>query len=232
LPPAERRRTGQPVKLAIAVGLEALAQAGQPAEAAIPTIFTSSGGDGAVVHEICEALAQPEREVSPTRFHNSVHNASAGYWSIALRTHAPSTSLCAYDWSFAAGLVEAATQLLDGHDTVMLISYDVPYPEPLARARPVEGILGVALVLSRNPTANSLGRLDLLLDPALMTPTQIDVAGLQELNKGNPTGRALPLLQALASRSTRWIALDYLGTGTVTLRVAPVSKGPADPSKC
>ena len=42
--------------------------------------------NGQVIHEICEALATDEREVSPTRFHNSVHNASAGYWGIATRS--------------------------------------------------------------------------------------------------------------------------------------------------
>ena len=31
------------------------------------------------VHAICESLATPERQVSPTRFHNSVHNAAAGW---------------------------------------------------------------------------------------------------------------------------------------------------------
>ena len=82
LPAAERRRTGRVVKLALAVALEATTRAGsEPAQLA--SVFSSSGGDGHNCHEICQALALDSREISPTRFSNSVHNAAAGYWSIA-----------------------------------------------------------------------------------------------------------------------------------------------------
>ena len=98
------------VKLALAAGLEATRQAGaDPAQ--LPAIFTSSGGDGQNCHEICQALASAERQLSPTRFHNSVHNAAAGYWSIATGATPASNALCAYDASFAAGLLEALTQV-------------------------------------------------------------------------------------------------------------------------
>jgi hypothetical protein len=97
LPPAERRRTGLPVRLALDVGLQALRASTREPER-LATVFTSSCGDGTVIHELCEALDSAERAVSPTRFHNSVHNAPAGYWGIALRARAPSTSLCCFDW--------------------------------------------------------------------------------------------------------------------------------------
>src|SRR6476660_4816522 len=73
LPHAERRRTGPPIRLALTTGLQALANSGLNA-AEVMTVFASSGGDGQVIQEICEALATDQREVSPTRFHNSVHN--------------------------------------------------------------------------------------------------------------------------------------------------------------
>jgi len=47
--------------------------------ATLPSVFASSGGDGHNCHEICQALSLEERLISPTRFHNSVHNAAAGY---------------------------------------------------------------------------------------------------------------------------------------------------------
>ena len=109
LPANERRRMVATVKLTMAVGSEALFHAGRDA-AATATVFTSSGGDGDTVHGILESLATPEREVSPTRFHNSVHNAPAGYWSIATHSREPTTALCGHDISFAAGLLEAAAQ--------------------------------------------------------------------------------------------------------------------------
>ncbi len=79
---AERRRTGRVVKLALAIAFEATAQAGAD-PARLASVFSSSGGDGHNCHEICQVLAREGREISPTRFANSVHNAAAGYWSIA-----------------------------------------------------------------------------------------------------------------------------------------------------
>ena len=85
-PPAERRRTGAPVQARAGRGPRGRWPARASTRARSPTVFTSSSGDGDNVHEICETLAAADRQVSPTRFHNSVHNAPAGYWSIATRS--------------------------------------------------------------------------------------------------------------------------------------------------
>src|SRR5690242_2228280 len=110
LPAAERRRTGATVKLALGVAQQAVAGAAIDPER-LAAVFASSGGDGLICHEICETLATEDRQISPTRFHNSVHNAAAGYWSIATGATAASSALCAYDASFAAGLLEALIQI-------------------------------------------------------------------------------------------------------------------------
>jgi hypothetical protein len=147
LPPAERRRIGLVVKLALGVGLQAISTAGVAPDN-LPTVFASSGGDGENCHEICQALANDEKLISPTRFHNSVHNAAAGYWSIATRSKAASNALCAFDWSFAAGLLEAVTQVVVDRTRVLLVAYDVPYPQPLFAKRPIPEAFGVAFVLA------------------------------------------------------------------------------------
>src|SRR5665647_1155890 len=82
LPPAERRRVGIPVKLSLAIGLAAARHAGADL-ASLATVFSSTEADCANTHAILEALASNDRALSPTRFHNSVHNAPSGYWSIA-----------------------------------------------------------------------------------------------------------------------------------------------------
>jgi hypothetical protein len=90
LPPAERRPAGLTVRLAIAAGAKALAQAGRdPAEMAM--VFAASGGDGETIHETLEVLDTQQREVSPTRFNNSVHNAPSGYWAPDRFAHQAST---------------------------------------------------------------------------------------------------------------------------------------------
>ena len=65
-PPAERRRAGASVKLALAVADEAVTQA-QVDPVLLPTVFTSSSGEGISCHTLCETLATPAPMVSPIR---------------------------------------------------------------------------------------------------------------------------------------------------------------------
>jgi len=220
LPAAERRRTGLPVRLALATGLDALSRTGRSPDT-LAAVFTSSEGDGQVIHEICQTLDTPERLVSPTRFHNSVHNAPAGYWSIALRSPAPSTSLCCFDWSFAAGLLEACAQCIsDGHP-VLLISYDLPYPEPLHSKRPIVSTLGAALLLAPQASPAGFAQLELRIEACARAPSTMEQPALEALRKGNPTGRALPLLRALAEPVAATVVLEYLNDSAITVEVSP-----------
>src|SRR5262249_59375137 len=120
----------------------------------------AAGGDGQNCHEICEVLASAARELSPTRFHNSVHNAPAGYWGIATGATAPANSLCAHDASFAAGLLEALCQVVVDHTPVLLIAYDASYPQPIHSVRPIPDAFGVALLLAPPAGSRSLARLE------------------------------------------------------------------------
>lgn len=207
LPAAERRRAGDIVKLSLTVADEACDHAGADA-ATLATVFSASTGDARNCHTLCEALAAPQRLVSPTRFTNSVHNASAGYWHIACGSQAPSTSLCAFDGSFCAGLLEAATQSTSDHRPVMLVTADVPYPEPLHGARPISETMAVALVIDVEPGPAPLARLEIGLATEL--PSTLDDPALDALRLAVPSGRALPLLQALARGSDGPLVLDYL----------------------
>ena len=225
LPANERRRMIMTGKLTMAVGSEAFFHAGRDA-AVTPTVFTSSGGDGETVHQILEELATPEREVSPTRFHNSVHNAPAGYWSIATRSHEPTTALCGHDASFAAGLLEAAAQVTAESRPVALIAYDLPYPEPLNAVRPIVSLFATALILSPAATDHSLARLTIALRRDGATPTLMPDAALEEMRIGNPAARSLPLLAALARHAAETVALEHLGGKHLVVAVAPTTAAP------
>ncbi|MEN3353669.1 MAG: hypothetical protein V7640_1827 [Betaproteobacteria bacterium] len=207
LPAAERRRTGIPVKVALTIAHEACVHAGRD-PASLATVFSSSSGDGETVHHIFETLALPEREVSPTRFHNSVHNAAAGYWSIATQSREPTTSLCCYDASFAAGLLDSGTQVAVDRKPVALIAYDHPYPEPLHSKRPLCGIFGVAFVLAPEQTHRTIARLDVSLSAKPGDATRMANAELEALRSGIPAARSLPLLAALARHEPAVILLD------------------------
>ena len=218
LPSAERRRTGASVRLALAVGLEATTNAATD-PAALPALFTSSGGDGANCHEICEALAGSERALSPTRFHNSVHNAPSGYWGIATGALAASNALCAFDASFGAGLLEALAQVQVEHTAVLLIAYDANYPAPLFGVRPIPDAFGVALVLAPDAAATCLAHLTVALSRA--PAARLEEPALEALRGTIPAARSLPLLAALAQRATRDVIIDYLGATNLALRIEP-----------
>lgn len=220
LPAAERRRAGVPIKLALAVGQEAFLHAGRDT-GTTSTVFTSSGGDNDNVHAINSILATAPREVSPTRFHNSVHNAAAGYWCIAAGTHEPSTSLCAYDASFAAGLLESATQVTVDDATVVLIAYDHAYPEPLNAVRPITAAFGMALILTPRKTEKTLASIDVAFVPGDGNETVMQDAGLEALRNGVPAARGLPLLAALAAGNAAQLCIDYFGSNHLDIRVTP-----------
>ena len=218
LPSTERRRTGPLVRLTLAVGLEATTRAGAD-PATLPAIFTSSGGDGENCHEICQALAAPGRQLSPTRFHNSVHNAAAGYWGIATGATPASNALCAHDGSFGAGLLEALCELAVERVRVLLIAYDASYPEPLHSVRPIPGSLGVALVLAPERSAQSVAKLE-----AAGTDAPADHmadAALEALRVSIPAARSLPLLAQLAQRTSGRVVIDYLDGVRLAVQVNP-----------
>jgi hypothetical protein len=218
LPSAERRRTVAVVRLTLAVGLEAAARAGvDPAR--LPAVFTSSGGDGQNCHEICQVLASADRQLSPTRFHNSVHNAAAGYWGIATGATPASSALCAHDASFAAGLLEALAQVALERSGVLLIAYDAGYPEPIRSVRPIPDALGVALVLSPSAGAASLARLETSWSATHAEPLG-DVA-LEALRVSIPAARSLPLLALLARQVPGRVVLDWLDSTPLAVEVSP-----------
>jgi hypothetical protein len=217
LPPAERRRAGRIIKLALAVGAEAVAHAQADARG-LPTVFTSSGGDGDNCHEICMALASEDRQVSPTRFHNSVHNAAAGYWGIAYACMQPSTSLCAHDASFGAGLLEALCQLASGAAAVLLLAYDADYPQPLRAVRDIADPFGAALLLTAADTPNTLARLR--VDLCEQASTRLLQEPLETLRRSIPAARVLPLLEMIARRRSASLVIDYLDATRLALAVS------------
>ncbi|HYC38005.1 MAG TPA: beta-ketoacyl synthase chain length factor [Usitatibacter sp.] len=217
LPTVERRRAGRCVRMAIAVGLAATSAARRSAKA-LAAIFASSGADGENLHAICEALASDDRLISPTRFHNSVNNAPAGYWGIATGSMLPSDCIAAYDGTFAAGLLEAAGRLAaEPNQPLMLAAYDGPYPEPLNATRPMSDCFGVAFVLAAGEGAGPRLSLETSREP--VTPMQD--ARLEPVRLGCPAARCLPLLALLASEVAGHVALEYLDDTSLYVRVAP-----------
>jgi hypothetical protein len=223
LAPNERRRAPETVAVALEVALAACQSAGRE-PAALPSVFASMHGDLAITDYMCATLATDPASVSPTRFHNSVHNAAAGYWTIGTGAMQPATALSAGSASFAQALIDALAQLHSGSEAVLLVAYDSQATGPLAAVSPSQGVLGAALVLSLAPREDA---------PVLELDSYADAAGasgpegaLSRRLGANAMAPMLPLFDALATQGTR-VAL-HAGPGQqLRLRLAPARAVPA-----
>jgi hypothetical protein len=191
LAPNERRRAPETVAVALEVALAACTAAGRD-PASLPSVFASTHGDLAITDYMCATLAGDPLSVSPTKFHNSVHNAAAGYWTIGSGCMHASTAISAFAATFAQGLVEALAQLADGAGTVLLVGYDGAAVGPLETMSHSRGLLGGALVLSRGD--------GLLRLRATLVDGQPPIAtgALSRHAAGNSMAPMLPLFEALA----------------------------------
>lgn len=220
LPPNERRRATELVRLAFRACEDAIDGSG-PDPSTLAGVFATSGGDFPIVDQICRALRQPQRAISPTQFHNSVHNSAAGYWSIATGSRAPSTSLAGYNGSFSAGLLEAATQVeLEGLPTLLAV-YDIPPPPPLLAKYPILNPFAVTLLLTAAPGDASLAGLTLLPGAESDSESRMEDGVLDEVRLDNPAARSLPLLEVLARRNSRRLHFTTPTGGTLTVDLTP-----------
>ncbi len=217
LPPTERRRAGPVIRLALAVAGEAAARSGID-PTALRCVFGSSNGDGLVVGAILDSLAKAtegERVVSPTQFHNSVHNAPAGYWSIAHGSRQPVTCLGAHDATWPASLLKAMAEVAAENAPVLLCCYDHPLPAPLDALRPTTAAFATALVLGPVQDGAPLLRVGWHAGarPAVVLPEALD-----RLRAGNAIAQSLPLLVMLASAAEGAHPLPYF-QGHLVLRL-------------
>ena len=213
LAPNERRRAPETVAVALEVALAACNAAGRD-PATLPSVFASTHGDLNITDYMCETLVGDPRSLSPTRFHNSVHNAAAGYWTIGAGAMAPATAISAYDASFAQGLLEALAQLATGTEAVLLVACDGHATGPVARVSRSEGLLGAALLLARDPGPGML-RLQVRIDGETAAPSLPD-GPLSRFLAGNAMAPMLPLFEALALRRAQ--AMIGAGNGS-SLRI-------------
>lgn len=214
------RRANSQIRLGVAVAAQAVAASGlEPTD--LYTVFAASEGDGVTAHEVCSAVTGPEPTVSPTRFHNSVHNAPAGNWVIAVQAQGPSTSLAAYDGSFGVGLVEAAAQAGVEGRSVLLATHDTKGPPTLDELRPLHGSFGIALVLTPEEGCGRLAELDCRLVRREGQESRFGVPGLETLRTGNPAGRALVILDRIARGDAGTVWLPCSDTQDLEVEVQP-----------
>lgn len=124
LPPMLRRRLDRHGRMALhtawpcAEGLDS-----------VPFVFASRHGDLERTLELLTALGNHE-VLSPTSFSLSVHNSTAGLFSIARRDRAPATALAAGADTLGMSLLEGANMIAAGAERVLVCYADDTVPEP------------------------------------------------------------------------------------------------------
>lgn len=144
---AERRRAPQTVKYSVEAASQAVQASGRKA-ASLTTVFASGMGDVGITDQMCRALTRQPKVISPTIFHNSVHNAPAGYWSIGAGAHAASSSISAFVDTLAVTLLETWSQAAFGRRPVLCVVADMAVQPPMRAICPIPAAAAIALVVS------------------------------------------------------------------------------------
>jgi len=218
LPRNEARRAGLSVRLAFQAAEEACVGINT---ATLASVFASSAADISIAEKICSDLADPAKSVSPTQFHNSVHNTAAGYWGIATGCREPANSVAGGIDSFVVGLREAWALLLSEVESVLLVCFDTEGSGLLHAVRPsIHASCALAMVLSRKESGAVACLSD--LSQTDMAPTTFDNAELEHFRQHNPAARGFALLSALAAPGKSQVVVESR-QGSLALSVDPLA---------
>jgi hypothetical protein len=221
MPPNERRRTTPVICLVLQV-LQQLQRRSATDLSQTASVFATSWGDLQVIENMMSSLIAPGIPVSPVQFHNMVHNAPAGYWSIGARARSSSTSLTAGDGTFAAGLADAVALVNSQDESVSYVCYEHPGPAVFDNYSPINTPFAVAMLLTAKRTERSSWSVALEIGPA-KPETTMEYPDLECLRRGNPAARSLPLLQATASGDGQRVILSLAsGRSSVAIDVVPL----------
>ncbi len=218
LPANERRRTTQFIKLALYVAEQACLYKEEAKTYA--SVFAASDGDYEILDKNTHALTLPGHPVSPTFFHNSVHNAASGYWAIAAKAQAFSTSLSAGSATFSAGLLEALTFCTVEAQPVLYVAYDYPPYNILSSVRNVQYPFAVGMVMQPVQDNDSISNLQ-LFESKTDTETGMDLPTMEALRRDNPVAYALPLLQAIARNARTTCSIPAVNNTLLNVEVTP-----------
>jgi hypothetical protein len=224
LAPTERRRAPDTVAVALEVAAKACESARRDPKT-LPSVFASTHGDLAISDYMCETLAKTPALTSPTKFHNSVHNAAAGYWTIGTGCLEPYTAVTAYRHTFGQGLLESAAQCSSEESPILYVAYDIESRGPLGTMAPSRGLLGGALVLNANATDRSQTRVNwsVIDTPAGSSTTRS--SGARAVNaalvEGNAMADCLALFEALADRDSRQVEYSLSSQLVLALSLEP-----------
>ncbi len=197
IPPNERRRAPLPVRLAVESSWQATQSAGISPDT-LTCVFVSGLGDTDLTDYMCKVLASEHKELSPTKFHNSVHNAPAGYWTISTKTMSAANSVAGFEESVSLTLLEAMIQCESEGVPLLVTFYDAPVASVLQPLLANQEAFAFSLVLY--PTSANVEGVTIRarVDDSKVTDwpdLRCENAYISSLYANNPSARILSLAE-------------------------------------
>lgn len=130
IPAMMRRRMSPLSKLALQVAVSIKQRLDAQQDSIDYLIFSSRHGELSRTSQLLQQILNGE-DASPTAFSQSVHNTSAGLFTIATQSPIPATSLAAAERSLHHAFIEAGAYLAQyPNHRVLVIDFDESLPEP------------------------------------------------------------------------------------------------------
>lgn len=215
IPPRELRRSPAASRLGVEVASQACAAAAQD-PARIRSVFASALGDSDITDYMCRTLAGADKLLSPTRFHNSVHNAAAGCWSIACENTSANTFVAAFAQTAGMALFESMIMVASDQNPTLLVVTDVPVPGALADIHGPGTTAAFALVIES--PRDSAPTLSCELEPMLASQDDDTTDASHQhtpvqahSDPAQATAALWPLVEAL-TKATSWSGEFQLGS--------------------
>ncbi len=212
IPPRELRRSPAASRLGVEAASQACAAAGQD-PAGIRSVFASALGDSDITDYMCRTLAGSDKLLSPTRFHNSVHNAAAGCWSIACKNTSPNTFVAAFEHTAGMALFESMVMVTSDLAPTLLVVTDVAVPGALADIHGAGTTAALALVIESTPesTQDVAPLLSCELEARPKSKDGTPASAPSSFDPAQATAELWPLIKAVAE-ATPWSGTFQLGT--------------------
>ena len=226
IPAKERRRAPLSVKLAVEVMDQACRMSGiEPDKVA--TVFASAYGDMETTDYMCRTLDTAPRMVSPTRFHNSVHNAPIGNWAIATRSEHSANAISAHLHSASMAFLEGAIQTLEENIPVLVCVQELGSPAATKPIYDSDQPFSTALLLTPPaycPSPLASVRFNVSSERSDF-PKSLQIPGVDWAD--NLGAWLLPLFAALATPGNAALQMPVSGGSSLSLAVNVPAPQPA-----
>lgn len=203
IPANERRRAPLTVRLAVESSWQACEHS-QLAPTELTSVFVSGYGDTDLTDYMCRVLASDNKQLSPTKFHNSVHNAPAGYWTISTGATLAANSVAGFHNSVTNALLEAMIQCQVEQTPVLVTFYDAPVASTMRSILTNDqAFAGSIIICPESSPLTGLLVSAVVEEQASEWPALAsDNPMLQSLYHSNPSAKLLCIFEKMAAKVT------------------------------